>query len=310
MENALIDHFIHSARGVMRDSYERRIVGNLAGGIWYAPDYYKASTFKEKRELVRWQPQFFHGHAPLDVVQPVLDPKSPTGRKPLSFVLKKGVPPSLAIQKIGAGLSLLDCATVVLLALYKALLELFQREKFDRLFGADSTAPFRLSTDGSSPLTKLLSKKSISGEQEVRRGDICYFSNVKEYVAKHPVGASRGDHVICISENPHHYIGFGFSAQGLDKKGVEYELWDCFSSAPLDEGYCSPHIWKHLYLHYHKSDPQKGRALVDSFRNLQFSWEEFQKRPCRLELLGLPCSGKMGLWVYRVDLNNSLMWQK
>ena len=267
MENEWIDPFLHSAKRVIRDSYERRMAADaksLLGGIWYAPDYYKSFVSKDTRWLARWQHAFFHGHAPLDVVLPVSDPKSPTGRKPLSFVLKKGVPPSLAIQKIEEGLSFLDCATVVQLSLYHAFLDVLGQEAFDRLFAS----AFRLSTDGSSPLTKLLIKKAITGEKEIQKGDICYFSNIREYVTKHPAGASRGDHVLCISENPHLYIGFGFSDQGLDRKGVEAELWDCFNSAPVDEGYYPSPIWNSLYSHYHR-DLKKAKALIDSFRNVQ-----------------------------------------
>ena len=246
---------------------------------------------------------YFHGLAPEESVSRVVDPKSPTTIKTHSFKIKKEVHPSEVLEKIESGLSLLDCGTLCLLAIYKGLCSTLGPEKFDLLFGAESANPLYLSGDVSSPLSRLLTRREISSERDVKKGDICYFSNIKEYVAKHPVGESRGYHVICSSENPHRYIGFGlgtlFNTVEIDKTQLEYELLDSYNENPIDEGYHSEKIWDYLYSHYFRGDIKKGKDLVFSFREKKMSWDEFQKEPPRIKLSGLPFEGKMGLWIYR-----------
>jgi hypothetical protein len=276
----------------------------LDAGIWYGAEYYRALSSKNPRNSINalLQKGLFQGLAPLDVISYLKNEKSPTGYSPFTFLLKKGVKPSYALSKIEKGLSFLDCSTVVMLGLYKALLVALEEDKFDVLFASDSAFPFRLSGN-SSPLSKIVEYKKIVSEEDIQVGDICYFSNVKEYVAKHPLGESRGDYVVCVSNSPRLYIGFGLPHLGMDKNKVEKELLDCYNRDPVDLQYFDPKIINYLHAHYFPGDVQKGKALVKSFASSILSWDDFVKKPSRAEVLGHKCLGKMGLWVYRIDLD-------
>ena len=277
---------------------------SLNGGIWYGAEYYRTLLSATRQNSIdeRLQNGFFQGLAPLEVISPLKDEKSPTGYSPFTFLLNKGIPPSYALSKIEEGLSFLDCSTVVMLGIYKALFVFLGEEKFDTLFASNSPFPFRLSANAS-PLSKIVVHKKIESEDEVQIGDICYFSNIKEYVAKHPLGESRGDHVVCLSKSPKLYTGFGLPHLGVDKNGVERQLFECYNRDPLDLQYFNPKITNYLHTHYFSGNIQKGKALVSSFANSSMSWDEFAKKPARAEVLGHKCLEKMGLWIHRIDLD-------
>ncbi len=302
--------FTHNLQTIIQDTNERikksaHQEDVLQKGVWYASEYYRILFSKQKTRLIEKlisRNVFFEGLAPDDVMYLAKDPKSPTGYAPLSFAIKKKVEPSYALEKLEEGLSLLDCSTVVMLSAYKALCTVLGEEKFNVLFSHAS--PFALSLQGKSfPLARILSKRSIKNEQEIEEGDICYFSNINEYIAKHPLGESRGDHLVCLKKDPHLYIGFGLPHLGLDKIAIEKELWDCFNRSPIDLCFFKKPIIDYLHSHYFSGDIEKGKKLVSSFKEKIVSWEDFEKKPARAISLGLPCFGKLGLWVYRFHLS-------
>jgi len=278
----------------------------LSSGIWYGAAYYKVLCHFQKKNLIKqWvgSGAFFHGYLPEECVSPVRDLKTPTGIRVNSFRIKNDISPSSVLERIEKGMSFLDCGLICTLSVYKALCDVLTPETFDYLFAADSPFPFHLSGDEFSPLSRLLIKQKINGEQDIRKGDICYFSNIKDYVAKHPVGISRGFQVVCSQENPHRYIGFGlgsvFESIELDKTQIECELWWDFNELPIDEGFHSEKTWNYLYGFYFNGDYKKGKQLVTSHRDKELSWEQFQKEPPRLKALGIHTEGKMGLFIYR-----------
>jgi len=278
----------------------------LSSGIWYGAAYYRVLNHFQKTDLIKqWVASgaFFHGYLSEEYFLRIPDPKSPTGIRVNSFRIKEGQAPSAILDKIEKGMSFLECGIFCTLSVYKALCDVLTPEKFDHLFAADSPFPFHLSGDQFSPIQHLLVKHKINAEKDVRKGDICYFSNIKEYIAKHPVGLSRGFQVVCSQDNPHRFIGFGlgsvFESVELDKSQVECELWWDFNEVPIDEGFHSSKVWNYLYSFYFDGDYKKGRKLVASYRDKEISWEDFQKQPPRLKTLGMPAEGKMGLWVYR-----------
>ena len=273
---------------------------SLSGGIWYGIDYFSAAQMhKSSAFLQMGEGAGLHGYAPEAFFQPVADPESPTGRLLYSFRLKEGKSPTDAIERLLKGPSLLDCGNVCNLASYLALRDLFTNKQFDRLFDPMGPTPLILTADGTSTLSRFLSKTIIGNEREIRRGDICYFSNCQEYVAKHPAGEARGFHVIACSENPHRYLGFGLSPEGLSRNEVEQSLWNSFNEEPVDEGFYPPFVWRHLYTRSLLCNEQKSQELVRAFRNKTLTWDEYQKSASRLVKQGLPMDGKMGLWVYR-----------
>lgn len=278
-------------------------------GIWYASGYYRyinkhalLDRFKQhsSKEI------FFHGHTPEDCFSQVPDPASPTGIRVDTFFLRKGTPPSYALKRLEEDLCLLDCGTFCTISAYKALCDILTKEKFDYLFAADSPYPLTLIKGESSPLSKILIKQEINKENEARKGDLCYFSNIKEYIAKHPAGTSRGYHVLCSRENPHRYIGHGLGVLSgsieLDKQEIEKELLDCYNSEPVDEGFLTEKLWDYYYSFYFRGDKKKGKNLVASYRDKQMTIEQFRNELPRIHLSGKRHEGKMGLWVHRPHL--------
>lgn len=299
-----INSFIAGLQTILRDSNSRLLSPSddaLKKGIWYGSEYYRVLKSRNKKnQIARMAAKgsFFHGHLEEEAFLPLFNPKSPTQREPLEFVLKKKYLPSLAINKIEEGLSLLDCGTVIMLAVYKALLAYLGQTKFDKIFAH----PFPLSLNLNRALIHLMPRILISKKEEIQKGDICYFSNIEEYVFKHPAGESRGDYQVCLSSSPHLYIGFGLSSEGITQEEVEAQLWDCYNREPLDPHCFTPKVWDYLYSHYYNGDIERAKKLVESLRPSQITWEDFKKKRSRAESLGHPCTDKLALWVHRFDL--------
>lgn len=275
-------------------------------GIWYPTFYYKYLCKHGHQKLLKQfisEGAFFHGLAPKECFSQLLDSQSPTGIKVDYFKLKKGTSPSQAIQRLEEDLCFLGCNTFCTISAYKAICSVLNQDKFDYLFAADGPFPLTLTQEATSPLSKILKQHDIDDECEIRKGDFCYFSNIKEYVAKHPVGSSRGYHVLCSQENPHHYIGHGLGVLSgsveIDQHEIERELLDCYNTEPVDEGFHTSKVWDYLLSFYFRGDVNKGKALVDSYRNRQMPFEQFIKEPPRIHILGKRSKGKMSLSIYR-----------
>ena len=280
---------------------------NLNTGIWYPIDYYNTSKKLGQMTPLIQRGATFHGYAPEDFFESMPHSSSPTGQRLYTFLLKKGKSPSKAIQSLYEGLSLLDCGTVCYLASYLALRDLLGEEKFDQLFSYDSPLRLTLTADKTPTLSQLFPKYFIQSEAEIQEGDICYFSNCKEYVCKHPAGEARGYTVLCCSTEPRKYLAFGLSPEGQTRDEVEYSLFGSFNEDPVDEGFYPPAIWNYIYRTTLLCDEKKNRELLSRFQEKRLTWDEYRSAPSRFDPKKIPSDGKMGLWVHRSNLNyNSL----
>jgi hypothetical protein len=272
-------------------------------GFWYAPDYYRSlkNTDQEKK-LYRWitNKAFFHGHLSTEHFFHLKNPHNLTGKELYSFGIKKGIKPSEALESLEKELSFIDCGILACLGLYKALRIFLGEEAFNSRYKDSLALSGSFGNPLPEPLSSLLTYTPIKDAQEIKKGDICYFSNIKDYIIKHPVGESRGQYVVCCEENPHKYWGFGLSEEGSDEKILSLEFLDCYNREPLDEGYYPPSFWKTLYRNYLLQDEEKNRDLIASQKNRQLDLELFEKMPSALSLQGLPCKNKLALWVYRI----------
>ena len=275
-------------------------------GIWYGVDCYRACKQRNQSALLE---KFgrdgigFHGYGSEEFFDFVKDPQSPTGRRIYTFLMKKGKRASEGLSRLQRGPSLLDCGNVCFLACYQALSDLLTEEKFDCLFDPEGLFPFALTPDDASPISLLMPRERIESEEEVQRGDICYFCNCREYVAKHPAGEARGFNALACGGEPQKYLGFGLSADGLERIEIEKSLWQNFNEEPVDEPFYPADVWRHFYSQSLLCEEKKSRDLVRAFRQRTLTWEEYQKSPGRLQSKTWPMDGKMGLWVHRPNLS-------
>jgi hypothetical protein len=140
----------------------------------------------------------------------------------MNFVPKSPLPAgkeaSDAIDAIfapGAG-SRLECMAMTVAVEYYSLLKGLGKEKFNKLFpgGAGLEISTRLTT-GTHPTfynaTTLYKVLIIGSKSEILPGDWVYFKNFKDYPAKNPGGAWRGENAIYMGGGM--YRGFGVKSQ-------------------------------------------------------------------------------------------------
>lgn len=292
---------------------------SLKGGVWYATDYYKAlqqlcSVTKDEKlqktaaDRLEWlvnKNKFYIGLAPNSAFQPVRDPnpKSVTTFLPFVFEIKEGVTPSQALEELEKGFSILDCGLACNLAAYRALRDVITPEKFDHLFASDSPFPLRLSYDKTKPqIERLFKQVSLRSEEDVQDGDICYFSNIREYIAKNPVAEWRGLNATCIDQVAKKYVYLGSPREGSQKNEIEVRFWEECNATPVDEGIVRQRIWKYLYSNYILGHEESSRKFVASLRERTYTWEEFQNTPSRSAEKGFRTQGKLDLEVARPNL--------
>jgi hypothetical protein len=282
-------------------SYMRQIVGDHCRrrleprGIWYAIDYFRQGGRLGGR--VR-DGSTFHGFAPEDYFAHLKDSTTPTGKRIYSFATKRGKSPCESLRHLLQSFSFLDCGTVCYLASSLALAQCLGGEAFDQRFSPEGANRFILTGDAASSAASVMTRQLIRSEEEILKGDIVYFSNCKEYVAKHPAGEARGFNVLCSEEKPHKYLGLGLLEES-SREEVEKSLWRSFNEEPVDLSFYTPEIWNHFYTQNLLCDLKKSQEIVEAFRTKTLSWEEYQRRPARLK--NSPMDGKMELWVYRVS---------
>jgi protein-glutamine gamma-glutamyltransferase len=114
------------------------------------------------------------------------------------FLLKSGISPSVAIRDIyeSGSLYAFECATAILMVLYKAVLESIQEEKFNSLFAALYLQAWQYDAD--------LRLKITHNLQEVKPGDVVYFKN-PDVNPQTPYW--RGENAVQLSN--HLYYGHG-----------------------------------------------------------------------------------------------------
>jgi hypothetical protein len=171
-------------------------------GLWYAGRYASANNVSIGEALALKQPNYFY--APANGV----------------LVARPGVPPDVALAQFFHGPTTTECGALMQAAVYKALLKMVGKERFNREFSAPN-GELRLSpvffdsrrTDPvtGNPLQELFMQVSRS---DVAPGDICYVGGVSSYEDKHPIGSGSGEHAVCVGRNQRGeniFDGFGLA---------------------------------------------------------------------------------------------------
>lgn len=284
---------------------------HLLGGVWYTTDCYNAmnriADLPDVQKRLKWfvdHHSFYTGYAPVKFFTRIQDTQQPTGYLAHVFEIRKDILPSQALDALEKEFSMLDCGNATYLAAFRALKQMLKPEKFDHLFAYDSPFRLRLSfNENRSLLNRLYSLVPLNSEEEVQQGDICYFSNIPDYVRKNPVGDWRGLNTACLDPSAKTYVFHGSPQEGATKSGIEMQLWEQCNTPPVDEGIHAPEIWKYLYSNYILGNEKESREAVASLRDKTFTWEEFQAMPPRKAREQCPFDGKLILDVMRPNMH-------
>ncbi len=203
-----------------------------------------SSTFmkmhpKDKNQFVGvWYPTDLKNHfeinclgIPSDFESGFLDQKYFEKKGRYHFVLKDGVTPSLALQKVIQGPSILDCGNAVQVAYYAALLKALGSELFDSCFSGEEGKLQITQTFNNPPFhplhmflqeVKVLSKGPM-GKRAIPSGATCHIKGVPHYNIKHPTGYFSGMNVVRVFG----YDNLGdqlFMGHGLGEPKSEQEI--------------------------------------------------------------------------------------
>lgn len=205
----------------------------LLNGVWYPEDYCEAlkdTPYKERFEWMQKRGSFLHGLMSPKLWSQSDKHQSPSGKE-FVFQWKKGaVSPAETLADIleGKSLCLLECATVVNIAHYAALLRVWGKERFDRCFSGE--APLTLSWCIShyatiNPIYLFLEGIQTNDTTQILLGDKIGIRTHPAYPLKHPFGTATGWNLICSNENAERkFVGFGMSATGLTEHEISQAL--------------------------------------------------------------------------------------
>lgn len=242
LKDRLTDAVVNAMQAIAKDTQDRlqgyeNNLKLLDKGIFYPTEYYTALLKKKQTKRIEWlkgKDLFHDGWAPKEYFKRVANQTqsasetaaiSQTGFIASAFIHSAGNA-SDALKAIKEGPAMLGCGQVCFISYYEALLEVLGKEKFDALFVAGTpTALSLLELDAKpkNPLVVLIESisipKKVSADKRylrLKKGQMCYVSNVNTYFIKHPNGEAVGFNLICKSEGSDpKFIGHGLNPQGL-----------------------------------------------------------------------------------------------
>ncbi|CUI16175.1 hypothetical protein PNK_0547 [Candidatus Protochlamydia naegleriophila] len=139
----------------------------------------------------------------------------------IAYQIKPKVKPSEALDYLADSLIFLDCGSSYSLANSIALKILLPPEKFDHLFASDGPYPFHLSFTPSGSVHCLLDEVSITSEDHIQTGDLCFFTSTARYLSKHPYGHNHSLNTLCIDAVAKRYLAFGLTPEGCSHEEIE-----------------------------------------------------------------------------------------
>lgn len=235
----------------------------LQKNIWYAEDLLKACLDCKENPTADWiRKHHFQliGRLPPKYFDKIKDEQSKVKFKPYYFIAKKTMLASDALHEAVKGLSIIDCGTACQIALYGALLDVLEKEKFNRVFSDcfgqlmnleyqedNELQPMRHFTRFSLTVLeetiKKMAKQSLGsvlekgiknledgmgemGKRPITTGQIISIEGVKDYRKKYPYGVWGNFNVVCCDDTPgkQKFIGLGLNPEGE----TEAEICDKF----------------------------------------------------------------------------------
>lgn len=284
----------------------------LSKGLWYSTEYCQALEKFNQKNRLNWMIKNgvpFHGYMPKTFI-PIEDSILPTKRKIYQYKISKDVTPSAALESIQNSICLIGCATVMDIAVYRTLQDLLGKKRFDLLFAGDSSTPLQLGTDDN-PCKRLFKKVELRSTASLQPGDFCHFSNIQNYIAKHPFGPARGYNVICkeVDKEDAQFLALGLKP-GCLATDVEKALLDGFNAPQCSEAFFIPSILSYAYGTRLLGDEKRSKELVESLKDCRLTQEQFDKMSNRDAHASIKAERRMLLSVERPDLDKIEMLVK
>lgn len=147
---------------------------------------------------------------------------------PMCWVVKAGVSASQAVRAWLRGLTIAECATVLVAIQLQEFMKVIGEEHFDFRFGRASpyvTPPekrLKITNNIGECMPKSMLKGAGTddeGRAKFKLGAKYFLQNHSAYLRKHPVGAMRGENAVYmgVHEDSHYFEGFGISAVPIEK---------------------------------------------------------------------------------------------
>jgi hypothetical protein len=158
--------------------------------------------------------------------------------------MKRGVSPSDAYEKLASGLSFIDCASIIDVALGLAIIEKYGKSRFDEVM---SFYNFRKVGNIHDRLlarcyaTEEVERPSLPGlkfSTPMPVGSVYFVSNHQDYTLKHPHGTSKGMNLVCVGsdeEGQPLFTGLGLNPRGVSLNEVATILISDFNEKPIEE---------------------------------------------------------------------------
>ncbi|HXH30614.1 MAG TPA: hypothetical protein VNJ01_07360 [Bacteriovoracaceae bacterium] len=150
-----------------------------------------------------------------------------------AFVLKPGKSASRAIDAIFPTKPTmkevrLECHSMMIAIIYRAMKEALGEEKFDQIFSRKLVIKYGdLDASG---LTKFFLRAPVPKSQ-MEVGDWVYFQNHDSYLHKHPDGPWQGENAIFVGKKGRDSVYSGFGAANLTEREMLKELQDAYNEA-------------------------------------------------------------------------------
>ncbi len=187
--------------------------------------------------------------------------------EPMTWLLREGASASEALRQWLAGLTIVDCTSAMVAIELDAVRAAVGDRVFDRCFGSVG-APglvqqLKISQRiADTPLYALMrftdaahaaDEPGALGKRPVQAGEWYYFSNVPDYLLKHPGGAWRGENALCLGVQNGKQMWSGLGAT-YDEEGMMRALVEAYNR-PRDEAdfawfnrhYIGPSRWPEEY---------------------------------------------------------------
>lgn len=277
----------------------------LSKGFWYPTEYCQALEKFNQKTRLNWMIKNgapFHGFMP-KTFTPIEDSTLPTKRKLDQYKITEDVTPSAALESIQNSICLIGCGTARDIAVYRTLQDLLGKTRFDLLFASDSSTPLQLGTSDN-PYTRLFKRVELLSTASLQPGDFCHFSNIQNYIAKHPFGPARGYNVIYRGDSQ--FLALGLKSECLSTD-VEKTLLDAFNAPQYSETFFIPPILSFTYGKTLLRDEKRSKELVESLSDCSLTQEEFDEMPNRSAHASIKAERRMLLSVERPDFDKIKM---
>jgi hypothetical protein len=271
MEMSLTSIFVDKFKALTGSFYEKKCmiergaiesaISQKPSGVWYSNDYalalkalgdtpvvinIKGDTLPASVLYTRMKTNdFFYTFMASSCFWQVPICKSSFLNKKFNVLeMKRGVQPSDAYEKLASGLSFMDCASIIDLALGLALIEKYGKSRFNEVMQRVNCKKVGDIEDrfiASCFVEEKIARPSLPAlkfSTPMSYGNLYFVSNHQDYEFKHPHGTSKGMNLVCVGfdeEREPLFTGLGLDPRGVRLNQVASLLVNDFNENPIEE---------------------------------------------------------------------------